>query len=923
MKCLLIPLSGESLCTVELTFKFGSNYETRGGAHIYETRGGAHIVEHMMFRSNVIKKKYVKPVDLYKMLGKNGIPLNNEDVDTISRRVGSVYNATTSCSRTCYYHRIYYKQIESILLIFANILKGHRVDADELNKEKEVIVDELKMRMRDDMYRAYEQILKMQFLEDEMESYPTIGTCRSIYDMDCNVLNKFILKNYIAENAILSITGSFDGEYVVNLVNKIFENVLGIDIEYELVDVNIYLQNVKITCEDYFEHYSKKMIGYGYKLRYDEMFENRSVTTCFRSYRLPVVYNPFFSTLITMYLSGSIGNKFQEYISKNSKLSTISISFDDYRSGTLLNVVVKYDNQYQEYFETGFNKIFFDYLDEKMLQDDVRNQEYFHMLKNKLSDDYLLMLSNSDKTSEFFSRIYTIYKISEYDPGQLINKIKLEDIINYLKLIMSSREATYYSIGTMKPLRIQKYEDTYEKCEDTSGLTLDVPSTLQTREPMAYYFMPLVCKLSEYDEKNDYIDVKMVGEGTKRLYVAKRGYHYYKKCLMFYDDVFEKDDVGTIDEVSNKMMLECIMESVFYKKFVEMCLTKYKVYVSGLSVRGMKESCVDVCYGLLKELLQQNVRSINSDTYSYVLSMYLLEYQNMEEVCGIDYGLHLMYQLLVVDARNRWGFNSLTLNDEKIFRTSATKYLSNLDYHQLTREWMKKFREDNLLLCASTPDSDKNSDKNSDVDRSKKRCRIDLGYDVGLHSQNKVVEPSVNLTIDRKQCNSIVFLGRCGHIDKRDRFQYYILRPLFQIIAFGSLGSRLYRLRVDDALFYSSSGIIGKGATRHHGGIDVLVFKLKKKNIEKTLKRVKETILSEDYWKQNPITAMELDSAKCVLMNEYYHHISEEFVLESILDRGYFDTNFRMDLEIVSLETLSNFVENLCVHEYTNVIKFI
>lgn len=115
-----IPDEHTSATTVLVMFPVGSRYETK------ELNGISHFIEHMMFKGT---EKRPTTLDISRELD----------------GYGAEYNAYTSKDYTGYYVRIDAQKAETAMDIVADMLWNSKFDAEEIEREKGVIAEELHM----------------------------------------------------------------------------------------------------------------------------------------------------------------------------------------------------------------------------------------------------------------------------------------------------------------------------------------------------------------------------------------------------------------------------------------------------------------------------------------------------------------------------------------------------------------------------------------------------------------------------------------------------------------------------------------------------------------------------------------------------------------------------------------------------------
>ena len=119
-RVILVPQENTHSVTVMVVFPVGSRHETA------KLNGVSHYIEHLMFKGT--KKR------------KNTLILTRE-ID----RLGADYNAFTSKDHTAYHIKTDCKYIETTLDILSDMLFHSTFDAREMEREKTVIVEELRM----------------------------------------------------------------------------------------------------------------------------------------------------------------------------------------------------------------------------------------------------------------------------------------------------------------------------------------------------------------------------------------------------------------------------------------------------------------------------------------------------------------------------------------------------------------------------------------------------------------------------------------------------------------------------------------------------------------------------------------------------------------------------------------------------------
>ncbi len=117
---IVAPMQSTETVTILVFVGTGSNYETRA------INGLSHFLEHMFFKGT---KKHPKPGEF----------------DRILDAVGAAHNAFTSREETGYWIKIDAKHFALGLEFVSDILQNALLKAQEIERERGVIIEEMKM----------------------------------------------------------------------------------------------------------------------------------------------------------------------------------------------------------------------------------------------------------------------------------------------------------------------------------------------------------------------------------------------------------------------------------------------------------------------------------------------------------------------------------------------------------------------------------------------------------------------------------------------------------------------------------------------------------------------------------------------------------------------------------------------------------
>lgn len=189
----------------------------------------------------------------------------------------------------------------------------------------------------------------------------------------------------------------------------------------------------------------------------------------------------------------------------------------------------------------------------------------------------------------------------------------------------------------------------------------------------------------------------------------------------------------------------------------------------------------------------------------------------------------------------------------------------------------------------------------------------DLGYAPKTSRASRSEMKDQQKTLNMDQPFTTIMWARLG-VHRRSETVYHTYDKLLSIVAFHSLGSRLFKLREECGLFYTASGSFGAYADNDNVGLDYVLVETSKYD-ENTSERVL-ALLSPAYWTENPITQKELVWARTLLLNAYLETVSETEVLHTITMGHYVSSTFLTDIEAVTLGDLQKHALKMFTHRY-------
>ena len=185
-----VPIVSTMIC-----YRVGSRFESPG------VSGISHFLEHMMFKGT---KKYGKG-----------------EIDYITTRRGGSNNAFTSHDYTAYYFTFASDRWEAALEIEADRMRNSLFDPEELELEREVILEELKMEL-DSPWGALRQAVESQAFSVHPYRSPVIGTAEDISSITMQQMFDHYRLYYTPGNATLAVVGDIQMDHVLNRIEVLF-----------------------------------------------------------------------------------------------------------------------------------------------------------------------------------------------------------------------------------------------------------------------------------------------------------------------------------------------------------------------------------------------------------------------------------------------------------------------------------------------------------------------------------------------------------------------------------------------------------------------------------------------------------------------------------------------------------------------------
>jgi len=196
LRIITVPNKGTKAVTLLVAIAVGWKYETK------DINGISHFLEHMFFKGTKTrpnKMELLEPLD----------------------RIGGMYNASTSEEVTSFFAKVDYKHLDIALDIISDILVNPRFDQKEVNKERNVIMEEINM-YEDTPVQRIEDLWTELLYGDQPAGWPGLGTKKTVAELSRTQLKDYFNKYYLSSSTVICVAGNIDEKKAIKEVKSHF-----------------------------------------------------------------------------------------------------------------------------------------------------------------------------------------------------------------------------------------------------------------------------------------------------------------------------------------------------------------------------------------------------------------------------------------------------------------------------------------------------------------------------------------------------------------------------------------------------------------------------------------------------------------------------------------------------------------------------
>jgi zinc protease len=182
------------IVNVQLWYHVGSKDEKPGRT------GFAHFFEHLMFKGS----RNVEP----------------EQHTSIVASVGGQANAYTNEDTTVFWQTVPSHYLPLVLWMEGDRMATLRIEQDTFVREREVVKEERRMRIENQPYGRLNEIIYEQAFTTHPYRHPVIGSMEDLNAATLADVRDFYATYYVPSNVTVVISGDFDVEQTIGLVNQ-------------------------------------------------------------------------------------------------------------------------------------------------------------------------------------------------------------------------------------------------------------------------------------------------------------------------------------------------------------------------------------------------------------------------------------------------------------------------------------------------------------------------------------------------------------------------------------------------------------------------------------------------------------------------------------------------------------------------------
>ncbi|MFA1820626.1 M16 family metallopeptidase [Virgibacillus oceani] len=203
--------------TIGIWVLTGSRNETK------LNNGISHFLEHMFFKGTDSRSA--------------------QDIAEAFDSIGGQVNAMTSKEYTCFYAKVLDTHKDLALEILADMFFNSSFDEEEMEREKKVVYEEIKM-YEDTPDDIVHDLLARASYGDHPLGYPILGTEEHLETFTPDTLRNYMKKRYAPDNVVISTAGNVDESFIQS-IEKHFGSYQSIHDQTTIIKPSFLAENIE------------------------------------------------------------------------------------------------------------------------------------------------------------------------------------------------------------------------------------------------------------------------------------------------------------------------------------------------------------------------------------------------------------------------------------------------------------------------------------------------------------------------------------------------------------------------------------------------------------------------------------------------------------------------------------------------------
>ncbi len=366
--------------------------------------GISHFIEHMLFKGteNRTAKEIADQVDC----------------------IGGQINAYTSKEYTCYYTKTLDTHFDTALDILSDMFFHSKFDDAEIQKERNVIVEEINM-YEDTPEELVHDLLQLSSWKNNSLGLPILGTEEIISKFNHETFKQYYKKNYRPDNTVIAVAGNVNEKDTIKKIEKYFGS---------------WTYNEKVTESKDIASYTPSFI------KREKDIEQVHLCLSFPGVPLGSKDTYVIAALNTIFGGGMSSRLFQRIREDNGLAYSVYSYASSYKDTGIFAIYAGMsENQTQQVIELILDEI-------KQLFKNKITSEQLYKTKEQLKSNYILGLeSTSNRMSSIGRGLLLLNRIQT--PDELIQKIDditLDKLAEMTEVIFDLSKVGVCAVGKVK-----------------------------------------------------------------------------------------------------------------------------------------------------------------------------------------------------------------------------------------------------------------------------------------------------------------------------------------------------------------------------------------------------------------------------------------------------------------------------------------